>query len=277
MNLLIGKTWIGLYNMKNDLFGDRMKEYEKTYTSARISQPDILCVRIDGKRFSKFTKGFIKPFDINLNRVMVDTTMQIATETNAKFAYTQSDEITLIYSMDNPEAEYIFGGKVSKLNSILASMTTAYFNAEILKVAPTQMAGNGYAFFDCRSFAVPSLIEASNVILWRVQDAKKNSISSLFRWTAGHKKMQNLSGKDMIRVLEKDFAVVWDNLPNAQKYGTYIKPVSHNICITPKKLHKNKDMNETQTVKRKKYEEIDLGYFGGYSLEERVELLTSYM
>lgn len=44
--------------MSLDFFGDRMKAYEKEYTSAYVPIDQILCVRIDGKGFSKFTKGF---------------------------------------------------------------------------------------------------------------------------------------------------------------------------------------------------------------------------
>lgn len=50
--------------MEKDDFGNRMKEYERKYTNTRIPVSDTLCVRIDGKRFSKFTKGFTKPSGI---------------------------------------------------------------------------------------------------------------------------------------------------------------------------------------------------------------------
>ena len=52
--------------MKNDEFGDRMKAYESVFTNQTVNTDSVLCVRIDGKRFSKFTKGFAKPFDTSL-------------------------------------------------------------------------------------------------------------------------------------------------------------------------------------------------------------------
>jgi tRNA(His) 5'-end guanylyltransferase len=50
---------------------------------------------------------------------MVTTTKALVKETHASVGYTQSDEITLIYAPT--EGERIFGGKVSKINSVFAS------------------------------------------------------------------------------------------------------------------------------------------------------------
>lgn len=210
--------------MKKDEFGDRMKFFERAYTDETISIDVPLCVRIDGKGFSKFTKGFAKPFDQALTRSMVDTTKQLVKETNADIGYTQSDEITLIwFKRSEKQNEHIFGGKVSKINSILASMAAANFNYFIAQYAPSIYAGKGLAYFDCRAWSVPNDIEASNVLLWRIQDARKNSISSLYRWTLGHSSMHGLSGKQMIEKLKSDANVDWENLPATYRYGSIVK------------------------------------------------------
>lgn len=209
--------------MKNDDFGDRMKFYERAYTDENISVDVPLCVRIDGKGFSKFTKGFAKPFDQTLTRSMVDTTKQLVKETNADIGYTQSDEITLMwFRRSEKQTEHIFGGKVSKINSIIASMAAANFNYFIAQYAPSVYAGKGLAYFDCRAWSVPSDIEASNVLLWRIQDARKNSISSLYRWTLGHSSMHGLSGIQMIEKLKTDAGVDWDMLPTTYRYGSIV-------------------------------------------------------
>jgi len=49
--------------MNKDL-GDRMKEYESS-VKINIESDNPFLVRLDGKNFSKFTKGFKKPFDSN--------------------------------------------------------------------------------------------------------------------------------------------------------------------------------------------------------------------
>jgi tRNA(His) guanylyltransferase len=258
--------------MKNDDFGDRMKAYEKEYTSAYVPIDKILCVRIDGKGFSKFTKNFQKPFDDVLGGVMVSTMMNLVKETHASIGYTQSDEITLIYTPGEKASEYLFGGKVSKINSVLASMATYYFNYDLAACVKVDKP----AFFDCRAWAVPDLIEASNVLLWRVQDARKNSISSLFRWTAGHAKMHGLSGEEMKALLKSDYFTDWDTLPNKYKYGTYAKPVTVESYLTQEELMKipeHKRPSVEVLVKRTNIQKLDLGYFGDYDLQHRLEYI----
>ena len=256
--------------MKHEDFGDRMKAYEKEYTEAYVPINKILCVRIDGKGFSKFTKGFKKPFDDRLGETMKKTMMALVKETHASLGYTSSDEITLIYTPKEKASEYIFGGKVSKINSILASMATYHFNSLLSVYIDVDKP----AFFDCRAWAVPDLIEASNVLLWRVQDARKNSISSLFRWTAGHSKMHGLSGEEMKTLLKSDYFTDWDELPNKYKYGTYAKPVTVESYLSQEELMKIPEHKRPAIevlVKRTKIQELDLGFFGDYTLEQRVE------
>jgi tRNA(His) 5'-end guanylyltransferase len=76
--------------MKHDDFGDRMKAYERVYTDTRISVDEVLCVRIDGKNFSNYTKNFVKPFDSNLSDVMIQTTKDLIEE---------SEELDLLASL----------------------------------------------------------------------------------------------------------------------------------------------------------------------------------
>ena len=257
--------------MKKDEFGDRMKDLEKVYTSTRIEPPDVLCVRLDGKGFSKFTKGFEKPFDDGLSEVMIKTTERLVKETHASIGYTQSDEITLIYEPNENGHEYIFGGKTSKINSVFASMAAANFNALLMRNSKDKL-----AYFDCRAFAAPSLVEASNVLLWRVQDARKNSISALFRWTAGHKAMNKLDQSAMKSYLLENNNVDWNDLPNRYKYGTYVKPVVVETHLTKEELAKIPEANRPGAdvkVKRTKIERVDIGYYGDLSLEQRVEFL----
>jgi tRNA(His) 5'-end guanylyltransferase len=196
--------------------------------------------------------------------------MNLVKETHANIGYAQSDEITLIYTPGEKSSEYIFSGKVSKINSILASMATHYFNYGLAACVKVDKP----AFFDCRAWGVPDIVEASNVLLWRVQDARKNSISSLFRWTAGHSKMHGLSGEEMKTLLKTDYMTDWDELPNKYKYGTYAKPVTVETYLTQAELMKIPEHKRPEAdvlVKRTKIQELDLGFFGDYTLEQRME------
>lgn len=248
--------------MKYDDFGDRMKAYERVYTSTRIPSTDILCVRIDGKGFSKYTKGFEKPFDARMTAVMQKTTLDLVKASNADLGYTQSDEISLFYSLYGSNAsEHIFGGKVSKINSILASMAAAHFNYNIgvgFMGSPTKL-----AYFDCRAFGVPSLMEASNVLLWRIQDARKNSVSAMFRWTLGHKNMQNLDQLQMISKMKEE-GIFWDDLKDEWKYGSVAVRETYELTT------ENGNVTRSRVVVR------PTGYFGALSAEQRENFLERY-
>lgn len=259
----------------SDEFGDRIKSYESVFTSITIAPPSYLCVRIDGRGFSKFTRGLKKPFDPDFSELMILTAEHLTAETHAAAAYVQSDEISLFYT---PKSEYIFGGRVSKINSVFASIATAHFNHNIRIRLPQHCTNHGYAYFDCRAFAVPSLTEASNVLLWRVQDARKNSISSLFRWTAGHSKMHGLSGQEMIDYLKANCAVDWHSLDNRYRYGTYLKPTVHETELSEQEWAAIPEKHRPplgSKVTRSRIERIDLGYFGDLSLDQRRDFLNN--
>lgn len=252
--------------MKHDDFGDRMKAYESAFTSTKLDPSKYMCVRIDGRGFSKFTKGFKKPFDGHMTNVMVSTMKSLVKETHASVGYTQSDEITLIFA---PNTGRIFGGKVSKINSVFASMVTAHFNLHLQATYPAVI--DKLAYFDCRVWDVPDDVEASNVLLWRVQDARKNSVSSLFRWTAGHKAMNKLDQLQMKEYLLEHHACDWNALPNFWKYGTYAKPIVYESYLTAEELQNIPEGKKPVDilVKRSKIENVNIGYFGDLSLEAR--------
>ena len=73
--------------------------------------------------------------------------------------------------------------------SVVASMTTAFFNAHLAEYLP-EKAGE-LALFDCRVWQVPTLEEAANTLLWREFDATKNSISMAARHYYPHEALHN--------------------------------------------------------------------------------------
>ena len=77
-----------------------MKSYEKCSTLDR-NQPFIL--RLDGKNFSKLTRGLKKPFDTSFLDAMIFTLME---EFRPSTGYCHSDEISLVFNL---ESEYPFG------------------------------------------------------------------------------------------------------------------------------------------------------------------------
>jgi len=206
--------------MKNDNFGDRMKFYERL--DGKQFMPLLpVCVRIDGKTFSKWTKGLERPYDKRLVDLMVATTKHLVTETGALMGYTQSDEISLVFYSDDAKSQIFFDGKMQKIISVVASMTTAFFNSIVPEMIPEK--SSRLALFDARAWQVPSLTEAANSFVWREMDATRNSVSMAAQHYFSHKQLQKKNCNQMqdMLMLEKD--VNWNDYPSFFKRGTYVQ------------------------------------------------------
>ena len=115
--------------VRDDL-GTRMKEYYENVYRFGLTRRTPVAIRIDGKAFHTFTRGFQKPFDDVLVRSM-QRTMKYLCENiqGCKLGYTQSDEITLILTdYDTLTTDAWFGYELQKMCSIAASMATMAFN-----------------------------------------------------------------------------------------------------------------------------------------------------
>jgi len=248
----------------NDIFGDRMKEYEKLQNQRFMKNLPVL-VRLDGKNFSKFTKGLKRPFDENLISLFVDTTKYLLAESNALMGYTQSDEITLLlYSSNKYDSEIFHGGKIQKIISVLSSMTTAFFNSKIPQYIPQKQ--DNLALFDCRAWQVPTLEEAANVFLWRENDASKNSISMVASEYYSHKDLMNKNSKEKQEMIYEYSGVNWNDYPNAFKRGTFIQKKIISSTFTPEEIENFSDKHKAKLNPLLKFDraiiqEIDMPSF----------------
>ena len=207
-----------------DSLGDRIKTYEKLYNSDMFMRGIPLIIRLDGRSFSKYTKRFNRPFDDAMSAAMFETTKMLVAETNALLGHTQSDEITLILHTPEPKSEMLFTGKKHKIISVLPSMASVQFYMSIKenKDARGEELPEKYPSFDCRAFSVPSKMEAWNALLWRVQDAVRNSVSMLAQAHFSHKQLQGKSQSQMIQMLD-DKDIVWGDLPSKYKEGRFVR------------------------------------------------------
>lgn len=114
----------------NDELGKRMKEYYESIPKTKLMRRTPVAIRIDGKAFHTFTRGFEKPFDKVLIKSMQETMKYLCENIQGcVLGYTQSDEITLIlvdYKSLNSSAWFDY--EVQKMCSIAASMATMAFN-----------------------------------------------------------------------------------------------------------------------------------------------------
>lgn len=204
--------------MKNDNFGDRMKEYEKRLNNKLMPLLPIY-IRLDGKNFSKFTKGLEKPYDKRMVDIMEKVTIALVKEFNADVGYTQSDEISLIWENNNVGSEMLFDGKTFKWISIISSFTSVVFNNLVREYLPEK--SDKLPVFDCRIVQFPNIIECLNMLYWRIKDAQKNSISGAAQTVYSHKELMNKSSKEKQEMLFQK-GINWNDYPSFFKQGIFV-------------------------------------------------------
>lgn len=228
--------------IRDDL-GTRMKVFYENIPKTRLMRRTPVAIRLDGKAFHTFTRGFQKPFDFVLMDAMQKTMKYLCENIQGcVFGYTQSDEITLIlvdYQKFTSDAWFDY--EVQKLTSVSASMATMAFNKyfsenveDVIKYNSTHdslverkeglldnyiSAVERGACFDARCFNIPKE-EVTNLIYWRQLDATRNSIQMVGQANFLHDELQNKTC-DMIQdMLMTKYGINWNNFTIPCKRGT---------------------------------------------------------
>lgn len=225
----------------------RMKDYEmrdRYFLQKRIP----VAIRVDMRAGHTFTRGFKRPFDDIFMKSMQETAKYMCENIgNAKFAYVQSDEITIILvDYDTLKTDCWFNYRTDKLCSISASMATMAFNKfftnnvenfvqdcatdyetqglcgegtieyELCKIY--QKAIDKGAMFDARCFNIPKE-EVTNLIYWRQLDATRNSIQMVGQANFSHAELQNKTCNDIQDMLMLQKGINWNDFPIDCKRG----------------------------------------------------------
>ena len=167
----------------------------------KLDSDKPILLHIDGRSFSKLIKNkFEKPFDNWFINAMNQTAKYICENVQgAKFAYVQSDEISILLTdFDNEETEPFYGNRLCKLQSIIASLATCKFN-QLLTTKLIQ--DNAYDTtlmdsedtlytasdcikaimnmqliqFDCKAWSLPTFNDVYAWFLYRQTDCLRNS------------------------------------------------------------------------------------------------------
>jgi len=237
---------------KFETLGDRLKDYESQYETS-IDPKEHIVVRIDGHKFSKYTKGFKRPFDEILSKAMEQTTIDLVQEFQAVVGYTQSDEITLVIPSPKPkkvhynklptqDLKHTYSGRIQKIASLTAGFATMAFNKNLVDICfeypwtgrdlttglsslyeNSVRSKIGKAWFDSRVYAVPNDVEAFNSVLWRVRDAEKNSRSMFAQAYCSHKALQNMTGREQVEFCKETTGEDWELVDDRYKYGILVK------------------------------------------------------
>lgn len=235
--------------MKKDSLGDRMKQYEGIPRISLMRRNPVI-IRIDGKNFHSFTKGFERPFDEILIKSIQETAKYLCENIqNVKCSYQQSDEISLLLTdYENINTAAWFDYQVQKMCSIAASMATLAFNRafdekveeesmslEVEAMFPSfpdtdykewentykahEMASLRGAMFDARCFSIPKE-EVCNYFLWRQNDCVRNSIQMVAQANFSHKQLQNKSCNELQEMLWQEKNINWNDFETVKKRGS---------------------------------------------------------
>jgi tRNA(His) guanylyltransferase len=201
--------------MKFDELDARMRVFETAHDHCVL--PGIhMVARIDGRSFTRLTKDvhkFDAPFDPRLRDLMLDTAEALVTEFNAVYAYTQSDEISLLFPLECD----LFGRKLRKLNSVLAGFVSARFALGL----------GSMACMDCRICQLPTDRDVVDYFRWRNEDAHRNALNAHCYWLLrreGHGPDEATQSMMRRSVAEKNellfqHGINFNDLPRWQKRG----------------------------------------------------------
>lgn len=241
--------------MDKSSLAKRMKQYESVSKTTLVRRMPVI-IRLDGRSFHTFTKGFKKPFDEVLVKSMQETMKYLCENIQGcVLGYTQSDEITLVLvDYQTLDSQPWFDNEIQKMCSISASMATMIFNKyfskyanlkarqiesekfycginddteefikkckEYRKLADTYRKSieNG-AMFDARCFNIPKE-EVTNNIYWRQLDATRNSIQMVGQANFSHKELQNKSCNQIQDILFTQKGINWNDIPTHLKRGS---------------------------------------------------------
>lgn len=219
--------------MDFETMGDWCKWLEKNF-SPEVMIPTLpVIIRLDGNNFHNWTKGLERPFDNKFNELMTETTKFLVKETNAIIGYTQSDEITLLLYSDSRKSLIYNDGKKQKILSKLTAKCVNFFNEKRKDLLPNH---NKTAVFDCRVYQTPTLQDACIQLLWRENDATRNSILMLADSLFGHQKCFKLKTNELQDLMINEKGVNWNDLDYRFKKGTYIKRVKISKPFTLEEL-----------------------------------------
>ncbi len=158
--------------MKFDELDDKMRVFETAHDLCVL--PGLYMVaRLDGRSFTRLTKDvhqFEAPFDVRFRDMMLATTEHLMTGCgfNVVYGYTQSDEISLLFALE----ENGFQRKLRKLHSILSGEASAKFSLLL----------GAMAVFDCRISQLPTVDLVVDYFRWRNEDAHRNALNAHGYW-----------------------------------------------------------------------------------------------
>lgn len=241
----------------NDALGQRMKLYEAPYNFL-LPRRTYTIVRVDGRAFHTYLKHAKKPFDGYVANAMEAAAAALCKEmAGAKFAYTQSDEISvLLTDFDKLQSQPWFNGEVQKITSIAASIVTGAFNHlftypltdDHVIADPAR-----YATFDARVYTIPQQMEVANYFIWRQKDAMRNAVSMAAHAHFSHGDLLNKNTQDMKQMLLDQCGIHFENYPERFQVGSVVtrETYEEEVSVAVRKVRKAQPFDPNEDLSRR--------------------------
>jgi tRNA(His) guanylyltransferase len=157
--------------MKFDDLDAKMRIFETSHDHCILPELNMVA-RLDGRSFTRLTKevhSFEAPYDIKFRDYMIETVKHLMDcGFRILYGYTQSDEISLLFSLK----EEAYSRKLRKYISLLASEASAKFSLLLGDIG----------CFDCRISQLPTTDLVIDYFRWRQEDAHRNALNSHCYW-----------------------------------------------------------------------------------------------
>jgi tRNA(His) 5'-end guanylyltransferase len=253
-----------MVKMKFDDFDTKMRVFE-TASDFCVLPNLYMVARLDGRNFTRLTKEihqFEAPFDSQFRDSMIETVKHLMNcGFNIRYAYTQSDEISLLFHLN----ENTFNRKLRKYHSVLAAEASAKFSLLLGEIG----------CFDCRISQLPTKDLVCDYFRWRQEDAHRNALNSHCYWLlrkngesqrAATNALLGLSVSDKNELLFQH-EMNFNNLPNWQKRGiglyweTYEKQAINPKLDTPVTTTRKRIKSELDLPMKDEYSHFLLNFF----------------
>ncbi len=204
---------------------DRIEGYEAATDYKLLNRvPIIICV--NGRGFSKVTQLLDKPYCPKFAECIASTMLRLCTDVEgALFAYQFNDEIVIITRNDQSnDTNPWYDNKLQKICSVTSAVATMHFNecADAVKLNVT-----GDPIFTSQVYAVPTIGEAVNTIIYKQQQNFHSSIQSacLYELIKNYDKhtikemLTGLSVDEKIDLLAQECNIDFNDYPLAFRRG----------------------------------------------------------
>lgn len=189
-----------------------------------------------------------RPFSTPFRNAMKAAASAVLSHLKPQFVYFQSAEITYAWTSKKTEGyTHPFDGKVAKLLSVVASLTSVAFYKACLDEG-IDVAGK-LPHFDARLVDVlpnnATLQSLMQPVQWRENDAMRNSIAmvaqSMFSQTELHG--QNSYSQ---ATMASDAGFDWDSVPKGYLRGTYLTMGVEERSLTPQEILRIPEKNRPE-------------------------------